>query len=273
MVEGGLLIEYEILKFNQITGDFEVLRDTVAIEDIVNLYINGSLYAIFHCLPSQIKELIIGHLLTGNIIESVNDILEMEFSGKNVYVKLSEEKDLNTLGKPMFIATFCSGGILQPHTLKAAQKLRFNKVRFSAEAILKAVGMLNSRSSVFRASGGTHAALLIDERNEIVAFAEDIGRHNAIDKVIGEAAIKNVDFNRLILASTGRLSSEIVVKAIQIGIPILVSLSAPTSMGVRIAKAFGLTLIGFARGRRFNIYSSPDRIEEWVQRYVEHFKL
>ncbi|MBS7635601.1 formate dehydrogenase accessory sulfurtransferase FdhD [Candidatus Bathyarchaeota archaeon] len=259
-----MLVECEVLRFNQLKEDFEISKDAVAVEEIINLYTNGNLYIIFHCTPSQIKELVIGHLLTEGVIEEVKDILEMTFSGKNIHVKLPEDKSLNAaLGKPRLITTFCSGGGDLPLRIsKAAQKLRFNKIKFNAEVIFKAVEILNSKASTFRASGGTHAAALIDEKSKIAAFAEDIGRHNAIDKIIGEAAIKGVDFSRLLLASTGRLTSEIVVKAIQIGIPVLVSLSAPTSIGVRLAGAFGLTLIGFARGKRFNIYTSPDRIEK-----------
>lgn len=259
-----MLVECEILRFNQFKEDFEVLKDAVAVEEIMDLYINGNLYIIFHCTPSQIKELVIGHLLTEGVIEGVTDILEMKFSGKNIYVRLPEDKSFNTaLGKPRLIATFCSGGgNLLLRASKAAQKLRFNKIKFNAEVISRSIEILNSKASVFRASGGTHAAALINEKNEIVAFAEDIGRHNAVDKIIGEAAIKGVDFSTLLLASTGRLTSEIVAKTIQMGIPILVSLSAPTSIGVRMAEAFGLTLIGFARGKRFNIYTSPNRIEK-----------
>ncbi|MEM2740330.1 MAG: formate dehydrogenase accessory sulfurtransferase FdhD [Candidatus Bathyarchaeia archaeon] len=244
---------------------FDTLKDAIAIEEIVNLYINNNLYTTFHCLPSQIKELIIGYLLTNGMIDDIKDILEIRSSERDVYVKLCEEKFSNYLEKHMTTSTFCRGEALPIRTLKMAQKIMLNKITFNVESILKAVDILDSKSSIFRASGGTHAATLIDEKCRMVAFAEDIGRHNAIDKVIGEAALKDTDFSRSLLASTGRLSSEIVIKAIQIGIPILISLSAPTSMGVRIAETFGLTLIGFARDGRFNIYSSPDRIEEWIQ--------
>ncbi|MCX8161569.1 MAG: formate dehydrogenase accessory sulfurtransferase FdhD [Candidatus Bathyarchaeota archaeon] len=262
MEKTGMLIEYETLKFNQVTKDFEIVKDVVAIEDLISLYINGSLHTVFHCLPSRIEELIVGYLLTSGIIECKRDIIEMKISGRNIYIKLSEKVRFNASERFTFIATLCEGEIPPPYMLEVARKLRSNKMKISSENVFKAVEILNSRSPIFRASGGTHAAVLID-KDEIIAFAEDIGRHNAVDKVIGEAAMKDIDFGRLILASTGRLSSEIVIKAIRMGIPVLVSLSAPTSMGVRLAKAFGLTLIGFVRGGRFNIYSSPDRIEEW----------
>jgi len=265
-----MLFEHEILRFNQIKGDFDILKDAIVIEEVTNLYINGELYATFHHSPSQMRELVIGHLLTEGIIDGVEDVCKMLFSGKNVYVELSRDKSFKAPEKRRLITTFCSGDELPPHILKATQKLRFNRIGFSAEVILKSIDILNSKALIFRASGGTHAAALIDESGDLMAFAEDIGRHNAVDKVIGEAAIKGVDFSRTLLASTGRLTSEIVIKAVQMGIPILVSLSAPTDMGVRIAESFGITLIGFARGKRFNIYTSPNRIKEWSQRSIHN---
>ncbi|MEM2341903.1 MAG: formate dehydrogenase accessory sulfurtransferase FdhD [Candidatus Bathyarchaeia archaeon] len=260
-----MLIEHEVLRFDQLKGKFESLRDSIVIEEITRLHINGSLYAVFHHLPSQVKELVVGYLLTEGLIERVEDVLEMKFSGRDVHVRLSEDKYFNAPDKTQLITTFCSGKITSPSIFKAAQKLRFNNIRFSVKTIFESVEILNSRASIFRASGGTHSAALINEDCEIIAFAEDIGRHNAIDKVIGEAAIKGAGFSELLLASTGRLTSEVVIKVVQIGIPVLVSLSAPTSMGLRIAEAFGLTLIGFARGKRLNIYTSQHRIEEWAQ--------
>lgn len=260
-----MLIEREVLRFDQLKGNFESLRDAIAIEEIARLHINGGLYVVFHHLPSQVKELVVGYLLTEGLIDRVEDILEMNFSERDIYVRLSGDKHFSAPEKTRLIMAFCSGEITSPRIFKAAQKLKFNNTRFSASVIFKSVEILNSRALTFRVSGGTHSAALINGDCEIIAFAEDIGRHNAIDKVIGEAAIKGADLGKLLLASTGRLTSEIVIKTVQVGIPVLVSLSAPTSMGLRIAESSNLTLIGFARGKRFTIYTSPYRIEEWAQ--------
>lgn len=261
-----MLIKHDVLIFDQFKGNFKSLRDNIAIEEITRLYINGDLYAVFHNLPSQVKELVVGYLLTEGLIKKVEDILEMNFSGRNIYIKLPEDKISGALDKMRLITTLCSGGnIISPSMFDAIQKLRFSNIRFSVNAIFKSVEVLNSRALTFRASGGTHSAVLINRDCETIAFAEDISRHNAVDKVIGEAAIKGANLSELLLASTGRLTSEVVIKAVQVGIPILVSLSAPTSMGLKVAETFGLTLIGFARSKRFNIYTSPYRIEEWAQ--------
>ncbi len=264
-----LLSEHKILRFNHSKSEFKPMRDLIAVEDAVSLYINNDLYAVFHCSPLQIRELVIGYLLTEGIIGKIEEILKIEISGKKIYVQVAEENVLENNGRLKCVSTICSGGInkLSPKILKSAQKIKFNKIKFDIEVIFKAVKILNSKAHIFRVSGGTHAAALLNEDCELIAFAEDIGRHNTVDKVIGEALMKKVDLSRVLLASTGRLTSEIVVKALQAGIPILVSLSAPTDKGVKLSEMFGLTLIGFARGKRFNVYASPARIDKAAIRH------
>lgn len=258
-----LLSEHKILKFDSSRGEFKLVNDVIVVEDLVNLYINNGLYTVFHCLPLQIRELSIGHLLTEGIIARIEEILETKVHGKNIYVKLARNLPHKNKEKIQFISTMCGEGRFKvpPRTLRAARKLKFNRTKFHTEIIFTAAKTLNSRASIFRVSGGTHAAAILDKNGMLIAFAEDISRHNAVDKVIGEAALKKADLGETLLASTGRLTSEIVIKTLQVGIPVLASLSAPTDKGVKLAETLGLTLIGFIRGKHFNIYSSPERIE------------
>jgi len=254
-----VLDECEILRFDRVNRVFESLKRFVVLEEIIDVHINGVFYASFHCLPMQIRELIVGHLLTEGIVEDAKNIVEVEASGNNVYVKLSEDYG-SAFRRQRLINTFC-GGNIQLHFSGKVNKLRFNRMRFSAETVFKSIEALNKFSSLHKVSGGTHSAVLVNGEGDIISFAEDVGRHNAVDKVVGEAALKRADLTKLLLASTGRLTSEIVAKAIRVGIPVLASLAAPTSLGVKIASNFGLTLIGFARGRYFNIYTFPERIK------------
>lgn len=255
-----MLVEYEVVRFDLLNRTFESLKNAIVLEEIINIYINGDFYASFHCLPTQLKELIVGHLLTEGIIEDVKNIVGIEVSGKNIYVKLHG----NTPSAPReqrLITTFCSGSKIQQHLLEKIHKMRPSKAKFFVEVVFRAVEALDSFSSVYRASRGSHGAVLVNEDGNVISFSEDVGRHNAIDKVIGDAALKGVDLTRLLLASTGRLTSEIVVKAAQVGIPVLASLAAPTSLGINIANNLGLTLIGLIGRRYFNIYTFPERIE------------
>jgi FdhD protein len=115
-------------------------------------------------------------------------------------------------------------------------------------------------AETFRRTGGTHAAAICGIDGSFLTFAEDVGRHNAVDKVIGMAALNDIDFGRCFLALSGRLSSEIVLKAARVGLPIVASLAAAIDSGIKIADEVNLTLVGFVRGKHMNVYSSPERI-------------
>ena len=114
-------------------------------------------------------------------------------------------------------------------------------------------------SRIFTNTGGVHSAALCNTE-DIILFSEDIGRHNAIDKVFGEALLKDISLKDYILVTSGRVSSEILVKAARRNIPVLISKSAPTDAGIRLADELGVTLIGFVRGNRMNIYANNRRV-------------
>lgn len=260
-INGQVLSKHNILRFNSIKCAFDAVGDVIVVEDMVNLYLNKKFYASFRCLSQKIREMIIGHLFTEGIIDGIDEIVKIDFSERNIYVQTSKEVCIES---NEIISTACGEANKKLRKLpKAPLKLELNKCKFSVEIIFKAVRILNSMAKIFRSSGGTHAATILSEDGGVIAFAEDIGRHNAIDKVVGEAIINGADLTRVLLASSGRLTSEIVMKAAYVGIPMVVSISAPTSMGIKVAETFGLTLIGFARGKRFNIYTFPDRIYEY----------
>jgi FdhD protein len=116
-----------------------------------------------------------------------------------------------------------------------------------------------SGAETFKATGGTHIAALSDGA-KILFTSEDIGRHNAIDKILGRCFLRGVETRDKLILCSGRMSSEIVQKALRNGIPVVVSRSAPTSLAIDTARRFGITLAGFARGERMNVYSYPARI-------------
>ena len=129
----------------------------------------------------------------------------------------------------------------------------------SSDIVLKGMEEL-SRMPLYVKSGGTHCAILFSWDGHALASAEDIGRHNAVDKIIGGGMRKNVDFFNTWLAVSGRLPADMVLKPLLVGIPLIASVSAPTSGGVELGERSGLTVVGFVRGGRFNCYSHPERI-------------
>lgn len=130
----------------------------------------------------------------------------------------------------------------------------------TAKLISKSVKQLNWIAKTFRKTGGVHIAALFSIDGELHVFAEDVGRHNAVDKVIGAAALKNVDFKKCFLALSGRLTGDIVLKAARIGIPLIASMTAALDSGIDVALRTGITLVGFVRGKRITIYTYSERI-------------
>jgi FdhD protein len=129
-----------------------------------------------------------------------------------------------------------------------------------AKVVLESVKRLNVLAEKFRRTGGVHAAVLYSASGELAALSEDVGRHNAVDKVIGAGTTKKLDFEKLFLALSGRLTGDIVLKAARTRIPIIASMAAAINSGVEAAQLTRITLIGFVRGKRMNVYTYPERV-------------
>jgi FdhD protein len=134
-----------------------------------------------------------------------------------------------------------------------------SQIVISAPQVFALVKEFQHRSQVYKATGGVHSAALCDTKN-IILFSEDIGRHNAIDKIFGECMLTDLPTEDRLIITSGRISSEILFKVAKRNIPILISKSAPTNLGVKLAADFGITLIGFARGKRMNVYTDSWRV-------------
>ena len=142
---------------------------------------------------------------------------------------------------------------------KVSLKSKSN-LNIRSEIIFSSVKQMQLETQLFRETGGCHGAALFNYEGKLLGCKEDIGRHNAIDKVIGDILLKKQNFDNTFLTTTGRLTGDSVLKAIRAEIPIVASLSAAVESGVRLAFTYGITLIGFVRGARMNIYSHPERI-------------
>ena len=250
--------QHQILKVDLRRNSALSFMDEIVVESQVSLYINGSRYSVMAITPLEIRELTIGHLMAEGIVDQTDEIVELKISRGRVDVQLSKELPM---GKTRVTSTECRSGErrIPPQVWMKLEK-QIPHVRFTSQTIMEAIKNLNSSAEIYRRTGGTHAAALMDEQGRILTISEDISRHSAVDKVIGKAVLRGLDFKEIFLASTGRITSDIVIKAANVGIPVIVSISAPTDKGIKISKMMGLTLIGFARGKRFNIYTHPERI-------------
>ncbi len=227
-------------------GKIAAMQDAVVVERLVSLAINNKITFHHSISPALYAEFAIGFLLTSGMASTFQDISEL----------LVHEDTISATVRNLRIPAGCGkgagGGLLPLDFKKSKISLRPRQVDYASLEGLFAD--FSRRSAVFRQTGGTHSAAL-SAGGRVVFFAEDIGRHNAIDKVVGAGAMAGIDLADMLLLTSGRISTEIVNKAGQVRLSGVISHSAPTSLAVRLATQYGMRLIGFLRGNRFNIYS------------------
>jgi len=234
----------------------EEVEDYIAVEQILKLSLNGKEVVNLYCTPTMVRELVVGFCMTEEIVNGKLCIDDMTIKyGKEITVDIPAAGEVNTGG--LTITSGCVGGI----TFNRKKNIKKITDPFTIKAsTLKAIfEEFRQKADLFKLTGCVHSAALSDAR-KLLIFAEDIGRHNAVDKVIGAAIIEGISFSEKIMLVSGRLSSEIAYKCALWGIPIVASRTAPTDLAVRIAEDSGVTLIGFVRGDRMNIYTYPQRI-------------
>jgi len=255
--------QVELIKINLRTGQTEKMREAVAEEAPIGIYLNGEHLTTMMASPERIDKLVLGFLIGGGIVKSIDEIADLSVKDLKVNVKTKGGVDtrIKAFQTTKLISTAC-GSIEAFHRLLDRIDKPFvdSKDTLSLEVILKAIAELNEKSSVFRLTGGTHAAAVLSFDGDLLAFAEDVGRHNAVDKVIGEMVTLPMNLHRCLLASTGRQSSDMILKVARVGIPIVASIAGPLHTAVYIAEKTGLTLVCFVRGRRMNVYTHPERI-------------
>ena len=255
-----MLAKRKILKVNFRKGKKAEEEDFVAVDKPTNIFVNGNYFVTLMASPRNIRELAIGHLLGQGVINALEDIEYVSTRGKNVNLRTKAEIRLEATKFPKVIPTACGASEDIIGLLGKSGVLKLS-VKFSAENILKAFKSLHSASRVFEKSGGTHAAALFTRDGKLKFCMEDVGRHNAVDKVIGKGLIERVNFSSSFMVSTGRLSADMVIKCARARIPLAASKAAPLESGVLAAEMSGLTLVGFVRGSRMNVYTRPRRVK------------
>ena len=257
-------VEAKTKKINLREKSVKIVDELIATEAPMNIYVNGQQVVTLFSLPTQLKELGIGWLLSQAIVKSIDEIIGVQVKENNVKISCSGDVETRIKAtKTMKIVDSSCGSTMEDFLFlidRMIEPFVNSDYKIKAEKILQFVRVLNEKSTLFRLTGGTHSAALFHGK-KLVAFAEDIGRHNAVDKVIGVAAMENVDFSRCVLVSSGRQPANMVLKAARVGIPIVASIAGPVYSGVNIAMKTGVTLVCFVRGQRMNVYSYSERVE------------
>lgn len=255
MISPQKAIQYERYEFKK----WEHHDAETIVETPVSLTVNGKVWLTFMCTPVHLEELAVGFLYNEGIIESMGEVVDVRLCehGDNVDVWLNHPTEQPTSWRR---TSGCTGGVTAVDLL-AKPNVSFdgNRLEVQPVAIGNLVEMLFESQSLYRETGGVHTSALSDGERILLA-AEDIGRHNTLDKIAGLCLRKDIWPEKRILITTGRISSEMLQKAARMDVPILISRTSPSSLSIEMAERYGITLIGYARRHRFNVYSNPQRV-------------
>lgn len=248
---------YNILRVNKGIANRE--DDIVIQEYPFTIFIDDEEIVTLLCSPNSLRYLAIGFLHSEDFIESYSAIDNIQIDEENgrAYVYLKYRKTFNEkLQGKRTITSGCGKGTVFYNVLDSFKSKKIkDPIEIYKDEIIELMRDFNKKSELFLSTGGVHACALCS-KYDMMIFEEDIGRHNALDKVLGRALEENIDLKDKMVLTSGRISSEMLIKAAKRGIPVVVSRSAPTSLAIDLARELNITLVGFVRGEKMNIYSN-----------------
>ena len=272
---------YKVLKFeSKVLNEFD---DQISIEEPLEIILKykdkktwvEKTISITMRTPGHDEDLVRGFLFNERVVEQINHIDNIELVGDPVgqyklknkavaTINNSENIDIDKIKRNFLTNSSC--GVCGKTSLDSLEVIKKDKIlrsipKINHEIIMKSPLMLRQNQSEFAKTGGIHASGLFDKKGNVIALREDVGRHNALDKLIGLVLKENLlDNNSQFLTCSGRLNFDLVQKALMANIGVLVGVGAPTSLAVDLAKKFNMTLVGFVKDKSFNIYSNNERI-------------
>ena len=261
----------EVVKFRD-GKPLPLQPDEAAVEEPLEIRIEGQSVAVVMRTPGHDRELAAGFVLSEGLVRDGADIFEItscltkgESAGNGIDITLADPTkfDLKKLSRHVFSSSSC--GICGKATIEAAMQ-QFPPIQgapsVNAQMLLELPEKLAAAQKTFQRTGGLHACALFDGGGELLLLREDVGRHNALDKLIGHQLLaKKLPLGNCILLLSGRVSFEMTQKALAAGIAIIAAISAPTSLAIEFARANHQTLIGFLRGETMNVYAGGQRID------------
>ncbi|MGI5920804.1 MAG: formate dehydrogenase accessory sulfurtransferase FdhD [Syntrophomonadaceae bacterium] len=217
---------------------FEEIQDVMIQEHAYDVIVNDLNYTRLVCTPAHLEELVVGHLALAGVIRKYQDIINLEISDTLIRAETAE---------------------VQADPVNADEKINAEENKFYAEDITAVMKKHLNSSKLHQLTGGVHIMSLAQGADLLVS-REDIGRHNAVDKIYGYCLINNISYEGKMFLSSGRTTYEIIQKLYKMGVKVVVGRAAVTDLARDIADRAGITVIGFARGDKFNIYTHPERI-------------
>lgn len=245
------------------SGRGAVRLQSLIAEKPFTLYLNGKEVVTLLCAGHHLDELAVGFFHAEGFINTPDDLMDVKVDETSGRVEVYTHNDtglVERLWSKRTITSGCGKGSSFYNALDALlSKPVLSELKISPGHILDRMEDLNRMSETYRLTRGVHNTALATP-DEIILFRDDIGRHNAVDMIVGHLFLRHIPLQDKILLTTGRLTSEIIIKAAKVGIPVLVSRNIGTSLAIELAGSLGITLIGFARGRRFTVYTGRERL-------------
>jgi FdhD protein len=250
--------------------------DRVAVEEPMEVRVNGASFAVIMRTPGADRELAAGFLLAEDVIRGSHEIALIEYcedadeEGRDNTLNVTVTGDAierlaARLGERRQVMMTASCGLCGRRTIESLRARVASAVgdwRVGADVLRGLPRTLRQAQDVFEVTGGLHAAGLFSLEGALQVLAEDVGRHNAVDKIVGRRLLEDaLPLDRSLLVVSGRTSFELVQKALLAGIPLIAAVSAPSSLAIELAEESGVTLCGFVRGEAFNVYAHPERID------------
>ncbi len=260
---------YQGIKYSK--GSSRAVEDTLSVEEALQIYVNETVFTLTMRTPGDDPELVRGLLHSENVLKSIDYHPVVTFRKEEedgvitrAFVKLPSEfvRESSLNARNLLSVSACGiCGKTELDDLKSDAPELSDSRRFDVGLMPKLYAAMQDIQQTFNQSGGSHAAACFDDAGNLLSLREDIGRHNAVDKVVGELLLRDKFRKAQVLLVSGRISYEIVVKAFKARIPVLCAVSAPSSLAVDYAKELGLTLLAFCRDDRATCYAHPERLE------------
>jgi FdhD protein len=250
----------------------DMRKDVLAAEEPLEIRVEGQTISIVMRTPGHDRELVAGFLLSEGVIKSAKDVFDITTcvaQGENaasnaIDAALVRPESFDVAKFSRHVITSSSCGLCGATSIESILKIRapiMDEWRIAPEMLFALPAQLARRQETFRSTGGLHACALFDRKGRLLALREDVGRHNALDKLIGWALLKKrTPLREHLVLLSGRASFEMVQKAHSAGIAMVAAISAPSSLAVEFARASGQTLAGFLRGQSMNVYAGAERL-------------
>lgn len=258
-----------VRRFVRFRGDeSRAVEEPVIAEMRLRIEVDGETLVELMCSPYRVNALVLGFLYHEGVIDGLDDVASIRVCLPDALAEVWLARPAPELPARRIVTSGCTGGVSFGAYLEELDRLRLppDRVRVAPGRVYVALRQLYDHSTLYNQSGGVHTSILVDPGSPadpssgVLAVGEDIGRHNTLDKLRGETLVREIDPRGAMIVSSGRISSEMLVKAALMGVPVVGSRTSPTQLAVTLAEHLGLTVIGYIRSASMNVYTCPERV-------------